>query len=187
MMMNEDGILKAEKSKASCSLVDITNLFLNYLKSQEGKEVDLTQVENSLGISKRRLYDVTNVLAGVGAIERTGKAKVKWIDNDSFDDDANDEMPSLEQLIEYEQELDLKTKEISDRLDGLTNSPTFMQNSYVSLNEIFQNDIPNPEISQFILSGPHDLSIEFDEDSYLSFVASSKSGPVNITPLNLRH
>jgi transcription factor E2F3 len=32
-----------------------------------------------LGIQKRRIYDITNVLEGIGYIEKLGKNLMKWV------------------------------------------------------------------------------------------------------------
>ena len=44
-----------------------------------------------LEVSKRRIYDITNVLEGIGYIEKT-KNNVKWVgsnNNDIVNDDTN--------------------------------------------------------------------------------------------------
>lgn len=32
-----------------------------------------------LGVQKRRIYDITNVLEGIGYIEKISKNKIKWV------------------------------------------------------------------------------------------------------------
>jgi transcription factor E2F3 len=36
-------------------------------------------VSKWLNIQKRRIYDITNVLEGIGYIEKIGKNRMKWI------------------------------------------------------------------------------------------------------------
>ena len=40
--------------------------------------VDLNEAADKLQVAKRRIYDITNVLEGIGLIEKTIKNKVKW-------------------------------------------------------------------------------------------------------------
>ena len=40
--------------------------------------VDLNIASAHLGVQKRRIYDITNVLEGIGLIEKKSKNKIKW-------------------------------------------------------------------------------------------------------------
>jgi transcription factor E2F3 len=40
--------------------------------------VDLNDAATKLDVQKRRIYDITNVLEGIGLIEKTIKNKIKW-------------------------------------------------------------------------------------------------------------
>jgi hypothetical protein len=42
------------------------------------KTVDLNDAAIRLNVQKRRIYDITNVLEGIGLIEKTVKNKIKW-------------------------------------------------------------------------------------------------------------
>ena len=67
----------AENEKKN-SLVELTKGFIALLATSGGGEIDLSDAEKTLQTQKRRLYDVANVLAGVGLVEKCGKSKVKW-------------------------------------------------------------------------------------------------------------
>lgn len=40
--------------------------------------VDLNEAAEKLNVQKRRIYDITNVLEGIGLIEKTVKNKIRW-------------------------------------------------------------------------------------------------------------
>ena len=40
--------------------------------------VNLNDAANYLNVQKRRIYDITNVLEGIGLIEKTMKNKITW-------------------------------------------------------------------------------------------------------------
>lgn len=40
--------------------------------------VDLNYAAAQLEVQKRRIYDITNVLEGIGMIEKKGKNNVRW-------------------------------------------------------------------------------------------------------------
>lgn len=52
--------------------------------SREG-EVDLHKAANEMKVRKRRIYDVTNVLDGIGLFKKSAKNKVKWIYGEKSD------------------------------------------------------------------------------------------------------
>jgi transcription factor E2F3 len=58
--------------------------------------LDLNEAAAILDVQKRRIYDITNVLEGIGLIEKKSKSKIVWkyvflsfvpssMDNQSFD------------------------------------------------------------------------------------------------------
>ena len=60
------------------SLGLLTQRFLDLLTTEGQKYVNLNSAANSLGVQKRRIYDITNVLEGIGLIEKTSKNTVRW-------------------------------------------------------------------------------------------------------------
>lgn len=46
------------------SLGELTKNFINYIKEQNTKEIDINEVVKRLRVKKRRIYDITNVLEG---------------------------------------------------------------------------------------------------------------------------
>jgi sugar-specific transcriptional regulator TrmB len=41
--------------------------------------VDLNDAVRQLSVQKRRIYDITNVLEGIGYVEKLHKNKIKWV------------------------------------------------------------------------------------------------------------
>jgi transcription factor E2F3 len=62
------------------SLGALTVRFMNVLNANVCSSLDLNYAARALGVQKRRIYDITNVLEGVGLIEKTSKNTVKWAD-----------------------------------------------------------------------------------------------------------
>ena len=61
------------------SLGELTRKFIQLIRdSTENLSVDLNEAATRLGVQKRRIYDITNVLEGIGLIEKTIKNKIKW-------------------------------------------------------------------------------------------------------------
>lgn len=47
------------------SLGELTKNFLNNIRQQNKKEIDINDLVGKLGVKKRRIYDITNVLEGI--------------------------------------------------------------------------------------------------------------------------
>lgn len=51
---------------------------MSLLKHADAGLMDLNTASERLGVRKRRVYDITNVLEGIGLIEKTTKNVVQW-------------------------------------------------------------------------------------------------------------
>jgi transcription factor E2F3 len=165
----------ADKSKHS--LIDLTQEFVNLLINANGEEVDLNTAGHSLGASKRRLYDVTNVLAGIGVVERCGKARVRWVRNAV----TTVEQPDLTALITREQELDRMTALIDESLAQMIASQEFESFAWVTEEDLVR--LADEDLTLFALRGPPDLEIEMPEDDgpmRHRLVCSSETGVVDL-------
>ena len=61
------------------SLGILTARFLKIIQSSEEDVIDLKLVADSLqSHQRRRIYDITNVLEGIGLIEKVSKNLIKW-------------------------------------------------------------------------------------------------------------
>lgn len=54
--------------------------------------MDLNDAVRQLSVQKRRIYDITNVLEGIGYVEKLHKNKIKWV--------GSTEDPQMEKDIE---------------------------------------------------------------------------------------
>lgn len=60
------------------SLGLLTTKFVNLLKASPDGALDLNHAAEKLHVQKRRIYDITNVLEGIGIIEKKSKNNIKW-------------------------------------------------------------------------------------------------------------
>jgi len=66
-----------EKTRYETSLGLLTKKFVSLFHSASGT-VDLNKASESLNVQKRRIYDITNVLEGIGLVEKKSKNMVHW-------------------------------------------------------------------------------------------------------------
>ncbi|PAV62764.1 hypothetical protein WR25_26964 isoform B [Diploscapter pachys] len=126
------------------SLLVTTRKFLN-LKDQSGV-LNLNEAANALGVPKRRLYDITNVLEGIDLVEKIGKNSIRWKSDDvDFGqmDVLQDELAALDC---EETALDSLLHDVSSALKLTKEDPVDKPYSYVRYSEMrglphFENQI----------------------------------------------
>ena len=69
----------SSRARIENSLGELTRKFIQLIKnSTDNMSVDLNIAADKLQVQKRRIYDITNVLEGIGLIEKTIKNKIRW-------------------------------------------------------------------------------------------------------------
>jgi len=59
----------------------LTKKFVHILRLSPENSLDLNRAASELGVQKRRIYDITNVLEGIGLLVKRGKNHVSWNEN----------------------------------------------------------------------------------------------------------
>lgn len=67
-----------EKTRYETSLGLLTKKFVSLFHSSSSGCVDLNKASETLNVQKRRIYDITNVLEGIGLVEKKSKNMVAW-------------------------------------------------------------------------------------------------------------
>lgn len=52
---------------------------MDLVRSAPGGILDLNKVATKLGVRKRRVYDITNVLDGIDLVEKKSKNHIRWM------------------------------------------------------------------------------------------------------------
>ncbi|CAL1681956.1 unnamed protein product [Lasius platythorax] len=67
-----------ERTRYDTSLSLLTKKFINLVESSQDGVVDLNVASEKLEVQKRRIYDITNVLEGIGILEKKSKNNIQW-------------------------------------------------------------------------------------------------------------
>ena len=67
-----------ERARYDTSLGILTKKFVGLLTSSPDGVLDLNQAAVILEVQKRRIYDITNVLEGIGLIQKKSKNNIQW-------------------------------------------------------------------------------------------------------------
>jgi len=67
-----------DKTRNDTSLGLLTKKFVDVLRKAPSKPVDLNEAAERLAVQKRRIYDITNILEGIGLVEKIARNLIKW-------------------------------------------------------------------------------------------------------------
>ncbi|KAL5665553.1 hypothetical protein ACJX0J_025661 [Zea mays] len=145
------------------SLGLLTKKFINLLKQAPDGILDLNNAAETLEVQKRRIYDITNVLEGIGLIEKTLKNRIRWkaLDDSSvqLDNGISALQAEVENLSLQEQALDERISDMREKLRGLTEDENNKRWLYVTEDDIkglpsFQNE------TLIAIKAPHGTTLE---------------------------
>ncbi|KAI6173020.1 BMA-EFL-2, isoform x [Aphelenchoides besseyi] len=133
----DDGKLRINRSVNSTR--QLTRKFLELRSGSEDPcVVNLNDAAVTLGVQKRRLYDITNVLEGIEMIEKMGKNSIRFktpADVAQAKDTQNlrDEVSDLEQQEDY---LDSLIRSTTAAMNLVREDPTDMPYQYLTYNDL---------------------------------------------------
>ncbi|WOL12740.1 transcription factor E2FB-like [Canna indica] len=174
------------------SLGLLTKKFINLLKHAQDGILDLNNAAETLEVQKRRIYDITNVLEGIGLIEKKLKNKIRWKGNDNtgsgeVDNNISILQTEVEKLGLQERSLDDQISEMQERLRVLTEDENSQRWLYVTEDDIktlpcFQNE------TLIAIKAPHGTTVEVpDPDEAGEYpqrryrvVLRSTMGPIDV-------
>uniref|UniRef100_A0AAA9RV20 E2F transcription factor 6 n=1 Tax=Bos taurus TaxID=9913 RepID=A0AAA9RV20_BOVIN len=132
--------LKVKRPRFDVSLVYLTRKFMDLVRSAPGGILDLNKVATKLGVRKRRVYDITNVLDGIDLVEKKSKNHIRWIGSDLSNFGAVPQQKKLQEelsdLSAMEDALDELIKDCAQQLFELTDDKENERLAYVTYQDI---------------------------------------------------
>ncbi|XP_020964368.1 transcription factor E2FB isoform X3 [Arachis ipaensis] len=174
------------------SLGLLTKKFINLIKQAEDGILDLNKAAETLEVQKRRIYDITNVLEGIGLIEKKLKNRIQWKGLDvSRPGQAVDSFASLqaevENLTNEEHRLDEQIREMQERLRGVSEDENTQRYLFVTEEDI--KSLPSSQNETLIaIKAPYCTTLEVpDPDEVVDYpqrkyriVLRSTTGPIDV-------
>jgi hypothetical protein len=161
------------------SLGVLTKKFISLLQNSEDKCIDLNEAVNVtpiqiLNVQKRRIYDITNVLEGVGLISKHMKNKIQWTGGRELASqgqlkEAARIAQERETLKNEEKNIDMWIHEMQEALNGMTTDPAYARYAYVTHEDVKLLGC-TPEHSQenlILIKAPPGSSLEVPEPGCL--------------------
>lgn len=143
---------RQSRSRQENSLGELTKNFIKFVKESGTATININDIVKKLKVKKRRIYDITNVLEGIGYIRKHAKNEISWINEDalynsSFSNDSNDSFdrgePTKVKQIQELQSLEKENARIENRLNQIknefnliSNKQDFVDYGYVSFEDL---------------------------------------------------
>ncbi|XP_049606688.1 transcription factor E2F3 [Syngnathus scovelli] len=164
------------KSRNDTSLVLLTRKFLNLLWSSKDGILDLNLVSQEISSSKRRIYDVTNVLEGINLIKKIYKNHIQWLGGSP----SKDIVQIINDLAEEEKKLDELIESCTVDLHVMCADEESSKFAYVTYEDI--QTIPTlSEQTLLVIKGPEDtiLNVTHPKESFQVHMKSTQ-GPIDV-------
>ncbi|KAM7273386.1 hypothetical protein ACFE04_028050 [Oxalis oulophora] len=174
------------------SLGLLTKKFIHLIKQAEDGMLDLNRAADTLEVQKRRIYDITNVLEGIGLIEKKLKNRIQWKGLDvsrpgEIDESVTSLQAEVENLSMEEHKLDEQIRDMQERLRDLSEDENNKKWLFVTEDDIknlpcFQNE------TLIAIKAPHGTTLEVpDPDEAVDYpqrryriVLRSTMGPIDV-------
>ncbi|KAL4578579.1 hypothetical protein LXL04_014704 [Taraxacum kok-saghyz] len=188
---NNNNLTPVGPCRYDSSLGLLTKKFINLIKHAEDGILDLNKAAETLEVQKRRIYDITNVLEGIGLIEKKLKNRIQWKGVDASTGEVDESIASLQAEVESlsveELRLDEETREMQEMLRELSEDETNQKWLFVTEEDI--KSLPCfQEETLIAIKAPHGTTLEVpDPDEGVEqlqrryrIVLRSTMGPIDV-------
>ncbi|XP_044049018.1 transcription factor E2F4 isoform X1 [Siniperca chuatsi] len=193
-----DSLQPQTPSRHEKSLGLLTTKFVTLLQEAKDGVLDLKAAADTLAVrQKRRIYDITNVLEGIGLIEKKSKNSIQWkgvgpgCNTREIADKLIDLKAELDDLALREHELDQQRVWVQQSIKNVTDDSNNSPMAYIKHDDLcgaFKGDtllairapigtqleVPIPEAVSYVLNGQRKYQIRL----------KSSSGPIEVLLVN---
>ncbi|KAM9018377.1 transcription factor E2F6 isoform 4-T4 [Guaruba guarouba] len=176
--------VKVRKPRFDASLAYLTRKFMDLVKMAPDGVLDLNEVATTLGVRKRRVYDITNVLDGIHLIQKRSKNLIQGSSLDQVVGKAPEQQTlkdELSDLSAVEEALDDLIKDCAHQLFELTDDKENAKLAYVTYQDIRSIQTFQEQIV-IAIKAPEETKLEIPipkEDCIAVHVKSTK-GPIDV-------
>eukprot|EP01147_Barroeca_monosierra_P000956 gene956-4201_t len=180
-------VSSSKANPSTRTLVDLSNQFYLYFQERKGETVDINQAAAFLGVTKRRIYDITNVMEGIKLIRKVQKNKFVWVGPSQSV--SNEYIQSLEaevsQLVKVEEQLHKKVNYMRELLREQRDCDKAKQFAYISSWDLIHPSAGLLSHYNAIVQGPKDTTIEAqypnaDTSDSFQIRLTHKTTPLNV-------
>lgn len=170
---------KEKGTRYDTSLGLLTKKFVKLLQSSPQGVVDLNLASETLDVQKRRIYDITNVLEGIGILEKKSKNNIQWKGGRMPLSHGSQCQADINHLSGKEQAIDMLIENAESELRQLNAERKF---SYVTYQDI--RHIPAyQDRTVMLVKAPAGSHLEVPKPTapnHMKMFMKSKDGPIEV-------
>lgn len=184
-----------EKTRYDTSLGLLTKKFVGLLRNSFNGVLDLNQAAEMLDVQKRRIYDITNVLEGIGLIAKKSKNNIQWrgcrdallhVESDTTVS-AGNVSPMMVDLHTDVADLEAKENQLDQLIAGchtelkeLTNSADGKKLAFVTYKDI-RHIAAFKDQTVIAINAPAETRLEVpDPNENIQISLKSTNGPIDV-------
>nr|GMD97485.1 transcription factor E2FC-like [Ipomoea batatas] len=187
-----DSLNVAGSCRYDNSLGLLTKKFIQLIQEAEDGTLDLNRSADILEVQKRRIYDITNVLEGVGVIEKTKKNHMRWkgfetTESRELQDQVYRLKAEVEHLYTEDQQLDYCIRKKLEQLRALESDLNCQKNLFLTEDDIMS--LPRFKDQTIIaVKAPYASSVKVPDPSedgvfpekHYRLIVRSTTGPIDL-------
>ncbi|XP_031625794.1 transcription factor E2f1 [Contarinia nasturtii] len=174
----------SEGTRYDTSLGLLTKKFVDLLQESPDGSVDLNIASAKLNVQKRRIYDITNVLEGIGILEKKSKNNIQWkcgknADGNSsfgFANEAANKQLELELLEQKENHLDEMIKTIQEEINAQFQNSS---NAYITTEDLKNIDIFKDH-TVIVIKAPPEAKLMLPENKPWEIHLKADKGEIDV-------
>lgn len=167
----------SEGTRYDTSLGLLTKKFVDLLKDSADGVVDLNIASTKLNVQKRRIYDITNVLEGIGILEKKSKNNIQWKCGNSCNIEKNNRIQRDRYLLEQKENmLDRMIVELRNMTsDGMPTS----KHAYVTCQDLNSIDIFKDQVI-VVIKAPPEAKLVLPDVQQHEICLKSEKGEIDV-------
>lgn len=147
------------------SLFVLTKKFIKLISTSPDNFINTNRAAEVLGVGKRRIYDITNVLEGLGMLSKWSVNSVKWTGSnidEILSSDISEKYAEDLAAAKNEEEiaLDKEIDELNREIQELSMNDKNLDNAYVTFEDLYNLRIFKNKLV-FAVKAPSDTSMEY--------------------------
>ena len=148
-----------EEGRQENSLCQLTKKVLEYIKNKKKLNININELVKDLCVKKRRIYDITNVLQGIGYIEKKGKNEIIWLKNQIFNKKDSKSKNNFFKMNNQMNEINNLINITKEEFVSISRKREFNKFGYITFNDL-ENISQNEKIDFFIVKADKGTKIE---------------------------
>ncbi|XP_042189371.1 transcription factor E2F6 [Callorhinchus milii] len=176
----------SKKPRFDVSLVRLTQQFMELIKEAPDGVLDMNHVAWVLGVRKRRVYDITNVLDGIHLVRKKSKNLIEWVGKSpqeklGYDAQSRKLAKETEELTSIEESLDELIKDCANQLYKMTEDEENSRLAYVTYQDIHSIKAFQDQIV-IAIKAPQEtkLEIPIPKEEIIQVHLKSTKGPIDV-------